>query len=254
MFSFKTAPTCRWSANHPHLCFNDHTDTSQLPDAQQIQVLDSAIIEFEKAIGAYISASKEAVFEFYRQTKGVTRQGEADRDWLAEALELPEVSKAFFICHARQRLVDMYSSGRFDLWPNLAGVAQAQFTFGCVKSINEERFVQDRGYTPCFVDKQLLVVAQDHAEEMARIDKTLPTYVVDNPRTSERLIGGISVKEINSFCVCNEQLPAHPAMLIKYLLKQSSGAVLLSRENSVGVGTCRSDSGNWYISLLLAPR
>ena len=28
MFSFKTAPTCRWSANHPHLCFNDHTDTS----------------------------------------------------------------------------------------------------------------------------------------------------------------------------------------------------------------------------------
>jgi len=28
VFSFKTAPTCRWSANHPHLCFNDHTDTS----------------------------------------------------------------------------------------------------------------------------------------------------------------------------------------------------------------------------------
>ncbi len=30
MFSFKTALTCRWSANHPHLCFNDHSDTSDV--------------------------------------------------------------------------------------------------------------------------------------------------------------------------------------------------------------------------------
>ena len=227
---------------------------AQPPDAQQILSLDAAITEFEKAIAGYISASKEAVFEFHRQTKGVTRQGEADRDWLEEALAVSEVSQALFLCHARQRLVDLYSSGRFDLWPNLAGVAQAPFTLGCTKSINEARFAQDRSYTPCFVDKALLVIAQDHAEEMARVDKTLPTYVIDDPGVSRRLGGGLTVKAINSYCVGNEQLPADPAFLIKYILKQKSGAILLSDESRVGVGTCRSKTGKWYISLLLAAR
>ncbi len=226
----------------------------QLPDPQQILGLDSAITEFEKAIAGYISASKEAVFEFHRQTKGVTRQGEADRDWLDEALVLPEVSQGLYLCHARQRLVDMFYWGRFDLWPNLEGVAPARFTYGCVKSINEARFAKDRSYTPCFVDKALLIVAQDHAEEMARIDKNLPTFVIDDPGVSKRLGGDIPVDAINSFCVGNEMPPPGPDSFIKCLLKQKSGTVLLSQESRVGVGTCKSRTGKWYISLLMAPR
>lgn len=226
----------------------------QLPDPQQILGLDSAITEFEKAIAGYNSASKEAVFEFYRQTKGITRQGEAERDWIGEALELDEVSNGLFLCHARQRLVDMYHSGRFDLWPNLEGVAPASFTYGCVKSINQARFTQDRSYTPCFIDKALLIVAQDHAQEMARVDKNLPKYVVDDPGVSKRLGGVIPVEAINSFCNNNEKLPPTEAAYIRFLLKQESGAVLLSQESRVGVGICKSKTGKWYFSLLMAPR
>ncbi|MFZ4594921.1 MAG: hypothetical protein ACOYOF_11730 [Verrucomicrobiaceae bacterium] len=36
MFYSKTASTCRRSNNHPHLCFNDHTDTSGDVDAEEI--------------------------------------------------------------------------------------------------------------------------------------------------------------------------------------------------------------------------
>jgi len=64
VFSFKTAPTCRWSANHPHLCFNDHTDTSKNPNNrinanEFAEKVSENIAVFETADQKAISAATE---------------------------------------------------------------------------------------------------------------------------------------------------------------------------------------------------
>jgi hypothetical protein len=246
----------------PHLGLPTPTPPRRLPTHLPGELL-KAIGKFERAVEQFINDAKEEAFSFRRDTAGVRRSQEVECDWLAEALALPDVAEAFYISHARERLVLAFTLRENDLQGKdrdfLAGVVPPAFTFGCIKRLNQLRFDKNPGFTPCFVDPALLAMAQDHARWMAQLNTLDPNYLDSDfmngnmaRKARESLVSsGIAVERVVALCVQTEEMPREASWLVDYLATQGDAEWLLSNLDLAGIGASKSSSGVWYVSFVL---